>query len=170
MVLSNECLMFRFSRFIGLCCPAVESKNCGDWEKLPMQTGKLYWTQSFPVCSHSTPGSNVLQCIYIMAATAVIGAGGPTGSECVKRLLELGQPAVAIVRNPDKYKDSFASDKNLTFISGDVTNVSSLKSAFQERQVKKVIFAASGKTYWSAKSVDEQVGRVQPSILSSASH
>ena len=92
-----------------------------------------------------------------MAATAVIGAGGPTGTECVKRLLELGQPAVAIVRDPQKYKDAFDNDKNLRLLSGDVTDAASLKSAFKEGHVKNVIFAASGKTYWSAKSVDEQV-------------
>lgn len=92
-----------------------------------------------------------------MASTAVIGAGGPTGKECVKRLLELGQPAVAIVRDPESYKDAFGSNKNLTLLPGDVTDVASLKSAFKEGHAKKVIFAASGKTYWSAKSVDEQV-------------
>lgn len=92
-----------------------------------------------------------------MAATAVIGAGGPTGSECVKRLLELGHPAVAIVRSPDKYKDAFPKDKNLTLLSGDVTDAASLKSAFIEGNVRSVIFAASGKSYWSAKSTDEQV-------------
>ena len=87
----------------------------------------------------------------------MIGAGGPTGKECVKRLLELGQPAVAVVRDPQKYKDAFSDDKNLTLLSGDVTDAASLKSAFKERRFKNVIFAASGKTYWSAKSVDEQV-------------
>ena len=92
-----------------------------------------------------------------MAATAVIGAGGPTGSECIKRLLELGQPAVAIVRNPDKYKDAFDKEKNLTLLSGDVTDAASLKKAFHEGHVRRVIFAASGKTYWSAKPVDEKV-------------
>ena len=92
-----------------------------------------------------------------MAATAVIGAGGPSGSECIKRLLELGQPAVAIVRNPDKYKDAFDKDEKLTLLSGDVTDAASLKKAFHEGHVKRVIFAASGKTYWSAKPVDEKV-------------
>ena len=92
-----------------------------------------------------------------MVATAVIGAGGPTGSECIKRLLELGQPAVAIVRNPDKYRDAFGRDKNLTLLSGDVTDAASLKKAFHEGHVKRIIFAASGKTYWSAKPVDEKV-------------
>ena len=87
----------------------------------------------------------------------MIGAGGPTGKECVKRLLELGQPAVAVVRDPQKYKDAFSDDKNLTLLSGDVTDAASLKSAFKEGRVRNVIFAASGKTYWSAKSVDEQV-------------
>ena len=92
-----------------------------------------------------------------MAATAVIGAGGPTGSECVKRLLELGQPAVAIVRDPDKYKNAFGKDDNLTLLAGDVTDATSLKKAFHEGHVRRVIFAASGKTYWSAKPVDEKV-------------
>ncbi len=91
-----------------------------------------------------------------MASTAVIGAGGPTGKECVKIILELGQPAVAIVRNPENYRDAFGYNKNLTLLPGDVTDVASLRTAFKEGHVKNVIFAASGKTYWSAKSVDEQ--------------
>ena len=106
-------------------------------------------------CAFAVQEKVTLRCK--MASTAVIGAGGPTGKECVKRLLELGQPAVAIVRNPEKYKDAFGSNKNLTLLPGDVTDVASLKSAFKEGHIKNVIFAASGKTYWSAKSVDEQV-------------
>ena len=100
-----------------------------------------------------------------MGSTAVIGAGGPTGSECVKRLLELGQPAVAIVRDPQKYKNAFENDKNLRLLSGDVTDAASLRSAFKEGHVNNVIFAASGKTYWSAKSVDEQVSLQIRAIL-----
>lgn len=92
-----------------------------------------------------------------MSTTAVIGAAGPTGLECVKRLLETGQPVVAVVRNPDKYKDTFPNDKNLQVKAGDVTDRQSLETVFEKTNAKRVIFAASGKNYFSAKDVDEQV-------------
>ena len=92
-----------------------------------------------------------------MGTTAVIGAGGPTGLQCVKRLLELGTPTIAVVRNPDKYADTFEESEKLQIKQGDVQDPGSLQTVFQEGRVKHVIFAASGKTYWSAKDVDEQV-------------
>ena len=93
-----------------------------------------------------------------MGTTAVIGAGGPTGLECVKRLLELGMPTVAIVRNPDKYTDKFPKDAKLQIRTGDVQDQASLKHVLLDTKVKHVIFAASGKTYWSAADVDKKVG------------
>lgn len=92
-----------------------------------------------------------------MSATAVLGAAGPTGLECVKCLLELGQPVVAVVRNPDKYTATFPSDKNLQIKKGDVTDIQGLQDVLANTKSKKVIFAASGKGYFSAKDVDEKV-------------
>lgn len=92
-----------------------------------------------------------------MGSTAVIGAGGPTGLQCVKRLLELGMPTVAVVRSPEKYAETFEKNEKLQIKQGDVQDVGSLKAVLQDTRVKHVIFAASGKTYWSAKDVDEQV-------------
>lgn len=96
--------------------------------------------------------------IFKMSTTAVIGAGGPTGSCCVKRLLELGQPTVAIVRNPSQYADKFpVNDMNFQLKQGDVTDSEGLKAVLQSTKTKRIIFAASGRGYFSAKSVDEQV-------------
>lgn len=42
------------------------------------------------------------------AVNVVLGAGGPTGLECVKRLLEATTaPVAAVVRDPAKYEESF---------------------------------------------------------------
>lgn len=100
-----------------------------------------------------------------MTSTAVLGAAGPTGLECVKRLLDLGQPVVAVVRNPDKYKDTFPIDKNLQIKKGDVTDAVSLQDVFSTTNAKRVIFAASGKGYFSAKDVDEKVNTLSLFLL-----
>ena len=92
-----------------------------------------------------------------MTSTAVLGAAGPTGLECVKRLLDLGHPVVPVVRNPDKYNDTFPDDQNLQIRKGDVTDTASLQDVFAQTNAKRVIFAASGKGYFSAKDVDEWV-------------
>ncbi|KAK9843431.1 hypothetical protein WJX81_002050 [Elliptochloris bilobata] len=85
---------------------------------------------------------------------AVIGAGGPTGLECVKRLAQLGRPVQAIIRSPDKYTDLFSGlGSNVTAVKGDVESSESLTVALAG--VKNIIFAASGKGYWSARAVDE---------------
>ena len=85
-----------------------------------------------------------------------MGAGGPTGLECVKRLAQLGRPVRAIVRSREKYKDDFAGlGSSVTTVKGDVTDPESLARAFDG--VTGIIFAASGKSYWSARSVDELV-------------
>eukprot|EP00775_Hariotina_reticulata_P007586 gene7586-7791_t len=72
-----------------------------------------------------------------MPVNVVLGAGGPTGFQCVKRLLEVtNMPVRAVVRNPAKYKELF-------------------------EEAAGVIFAASGSGYWTAQAVDEQgVGNV----------
>ena len=77
--------------------------------------------------------------------------------QCVKGLLELGMPTVAVVRSPEKYAETFEKSEKLQIKQGDVQDVGSLKAVLQDARVKHVIFAASGKTYWSAKDVDEQV-------------
>ena len=85
----------------------------------------------------------------------VLGAGGPTGRECVKRLLEDGEQVKAVVRDPKKYEGAFPADRNLQVVPGDVTDASSLRTAFDG--ARGVIFAASGKTYFSASEVDQKV-------------
>ena len=85
---------------------------------------------------------------------AVIGAGGPTGRECVNRLAQLGRPVKAVIRSPEKYKDAFTGS-GITIVKGDVESLNSLKEALAG--VKNIIFAASGKGYFSARAVDELV-------------
>ncbi len=93
---------------------------------------------------------------------AVIGAGGPTGLECVKRLAQLGRPVRAVVRNPDKYKDAFQNlGSTVSVVKGDVEAPASLREALAG--VQNIIFAASGKGYFSARAVDELV---RPSVVS----
>lgn len=88
-------------------------------------------------------------------ANIVIGAGGPTGHECVLRLLAAtSTPVRAVVRDPSKYADKFPKDSKLEVVAGDVTNAASLEAAL--KGAKGVIFAASGKGYFSAPSVDFQ--------------
>ena len=86
----------------------------------------------------------------------MIGAGGPTGLECVKRLAQLGRPVRAVVRNPDKYRDAFENlGSTVSVVKGDVEAPASLREALAG--VQNVIFAASGKGYFSARAVDELV-------------
>jgi uncharacterized protein YbjT (DUF2867 family) len=95
-----------------------------------------------------------------MPCNVVFGAGGPTGLECVKRLLEVTNlPVRAVVRKPDAHADKLkaaAGNKatRLEVVAGDVTDPASLPPTLTD--ASGVIFAASGKGYWSAKSVDEQ--------------
>jgi len=95
-----------------------------------------------------------------MSEIAVLGAGGPTGKQCVEKLLAQNKKVVAVVRDPAKYLGVWSSSKDLRIESGDVTNVASLAKALSS--VKGVIFAASGKTYFSASSVDTEV---RPSFI-----
>lgn len=88
-----------------------------------------------------------------MSVNVVLGAGGPTGAECVKRLLSATTaPVRAVVRDPSKYAAAFPQDPRLEVVAGDVTDEASLKKALEG--AKGVIFAASGRGYWSAKEVD----------------
>jgi uncharacterized protein YbjT (DUF2867 family) len=91
-----------------------------------------------------------------MSVNTVLGAGGPTGLECVKRLLEATSlPVRAVVRDPEKYREKLPQDPRLEVVKGDVTNVDSLRSAIKNS--KGVIFAASGQGFWTAGPVDNQV-------------
>lgn len=90
-----------------------------------------------------------------MAVNVVLGAGGPTGQECVKRLLAASDlPVRAVVREPSKYAEVLPKSEKLEIVAGDVTDKASLQGAL--KGAKGIIFAASGKGYWSASSVDFQ--------------
>jgi len=70
---------------------------------------------------------------------AVIGAGGSTGLECVKRLCDQGKPVRAVVRSPAKYEGKFPERAEI--VAGDVTDEASLRTALAG--CTGVIFAAS---------------------------
>lgn len=56
-----------------------------------------------------------------MSAYVVLGAGGGTGLECVKRLVAVSKaPIRAVVRDPAKYKDAFPA--GVEVVAGDVTD------------------------------------------------
>jgi len=76
---------------------------------------------------------------------AVIGAGGATGLECVRKLVASGQSVRAVVRNVAKYEGKF---EKAEAVQGDVTHVESLTKAFSG--CKAVIFAASASSYRGA--------------------
>ena len=55
----------------------------------------------------------------------MLGAGGPTGTECIKRLAELGIVARAVVRTPDKYREKLkAIDPKVGFILASLVSTS----------------------------------------------
>jgi uncharacterized protein YbjT (DUF2867 family) len=86
----------------------------------------------------------------------VLGAGGPTGLECVKRLLSVtSEPVRAVVRDPAKYKGTLPEDPKLEVVAGDVTDKNSLIKCLDG--ARGIIFAAAGKTYRSPKDVDHKV-------------
>ena len=92
-----------------------------------------------------------------MSVNVVIGAGGGTGLECVKRLLAATQePVRAVVRDPARYADTIPKDERLEVVAGDVTSKESLQHCLAG--AKGVIFAASGSGYRSAAEVDHKVG------------
>lgn len=84
----------------------------------------------------------------------VIGAGGPTGLACVKRLLWLGFRVVAVVRNPEKYATVFPQDERFSVVHGDVTDKDSLEPCLQG--ANGVIFTAAGKGFVSAQGVENK--------------
>lgn len=93
-----------------------------------------------------------------MPVNVVLGAGGGTGLECVKRLLQVGtEPVRAVVRDPSKYADVFPQDQRLEVVPGDVTDSNSVSKCLAD--AKGVVFAASGKGFWTASAVDDQVSR-----------
>lgn len=85
----------------------------------------------------------------------VLGAGGATGQECVKRLLAVTTSQVrAVVRDPQKYEGQMPADARLQVVAGDVTDKASLTAALTG--ALGVVFAASGKGYWTADPVDHK--------------
>lgn len=87
----------------------------------------------------------------------VLGAGGKTGLECVKRLLDLGWKVKASVRDPVKYEGVFPKHPNLDVSKTDVTCKESVRGCMQGATA--VIFAASGSTFLSPSVVDNEVRR-----------
>ncbi len=57
-------------------------------------------------------------------------------------------------QNPEKLKALFGEHPNLSYAAGDVEDPAALKEAL--RNSRGVIFAASGKGYWSPAKVDNQ--------------
>jgi uncharacterized protein YbjT (DUF2867 family) len=85
---------------------------------------------------------------------AVVGAAGPTGFQCAKRLLNEGTSVRCVVRTVEKCQAKFDEEKlvsselpleNLTVVKGDVTDEKSLRDAFDG--CEGVIFAASASSY-----------------------
>ena len=93
-----------------------------------------------------------------MVLDVVVGAGGKTGQQTVKRLLDLGGSVRAVGRNPDTLRDVLPESSKLELVKGDVTDASSLTPCF--RGARGVVFTASGKGYWSADAVDCKVSVV----------
>ena len=69
---------------------------------------------------------------------AVIGAGGATGLECVRRLLAQGTSVRCVVRDPQKYAGKFGSAE---VVKGSVTDEASMEEGLTG--TSGVIFAAS---------------------------
>lgn len=65
-----------------------------------------------------------------MTIVAVIGAGGPTGLQCVKALLAKGVAVKAVVRSPEKHASAF--DKEVQLVQGDVKDAASLQEALKD--------------------------------------
>ncbi|KAG2438960.1 hypothetical protein HYH02_010752 [Chlamydomonas schloesseri] len=83
----------------------------------------------------------------------VLGAGGRTGLECVKRLVDVSDiPTRAVVRDPSKLESVLAKSPKLQIVKGDVTDEASLRDVL--KGARGVIFAAAGRGYWSAAEVD----------------
>ncbi|CAG9464594.1 unnamed protein product [Pedinophyceae sp. YPF-701] len=84
--------------------------------------------------------------------TVVLGAGGPTGQECVAALLKEKQgPVRAVVRNPSKYT-GVEKLAGAELVGGDVSDRASLDAAMSG--AKNCIFAASASSYFAPGAVD----------------
>lgn len=72
-------------------------------------------------------------------------------------------------QDPEKLKALFGERPNLSYAAADVEDPAALKEAL--RGSRGVIFAASGKTYWSAAKVDYQArSRSQTAVQSYVLH
>jgi uncharacterized protein YbjT (DUF2867 family) len=76
---------------------------------------------------------------------AIVGAGGATGLECVRKCLAEGKSVRVVVRDPKKYAGKFDSAE---VVAGDVTDEASLKAAFSG--CASVVFAASASKFSGA--------------------
>lgn len=89
----------------------------------------------------------------------VIGAGGKCGQLCVERLLENGGLVRAVGRDVEKLKAALGEREKLSFAAADVSKPETLKECLVN--ARGVIYAASGKGYFSAAEVDNKgVARV----------
>lgn len=89
-----------------------------------------------------------------MPLVAVLGAGGPSGLECVKALVAAGKNVRCVVRSPEKYDGKFPNSSLVEVVKGDVTNPASLEAALQGAD--GAIFAASAAAYRDPPLVDFQ--------------
>jgi len=62
-----------------------------------------------------------------MKQIAIIGATGSTGKEVVRLALEANYNVIIVVRNPERIQ----TEKNVTVVKGDVTDLESLELAFR---------------------------------------
>jgi uncharacterized protein YbjT (DUF2867 family) len=96
----------------------------------------------------------------------VIGAGGKTGQECVRRLLSLGGDVRAVVRDL-KTAPTFAEDtERLVVVQGDVTQPETLSALVSG--ARGIIFAASASAGGSVDAVDHKVGTYKSVWLAAA--
>lgn len=82
----------------------------------------------------------------------VFGAWGPTGFECVKRLLDEGWRVRAAARNVSKHS---LDNPRLETVYGDVTSRESISTCLEG--ASRVIFAASASSYFAPAEVDNKV-------------
>lgn len=95
-----------------------------------------------------------------MPVDVVLGAGGNTGLAAVHRLLAVhggaaGTTVRAVVRDPAKYADKLPSQPGLEVVAGDVCDEASLRTVLAG--ARGVVFAASGKGFWTPAEVDFEV-------------
>ncbi|EFJ49811.1 hypothetical protein VOLCADRAFT_89655 [Volvox carteri f. nagariensis] len=89
----------------------------------------------------------------LAGVNVVLGAGGRTGLECVKRLVAVSDlPTRAVLRDPTKLAGVLEPNSKLQIVKGNVTDEASLREVLKD--ARGVIFAAAGTGYWSASDVD----------------